>query len=469
MDPGSQAGMTIAFKYGTYSPMKNKPTEKSSLRKRAARYAKIGGRMSGVAVRGAGKRLLGIEIHKSSEAKQLAAALGGLKGPLMKIAQILGTIPDAVPEEYVRELRQLQSQAPSMGWPFVRRRMASELGADWQGQFQSFDQAASAAASLGQVHRAKTKSGADVACKLQYPDMQSAVDADLKQLALILKIYQKMHGGVLTDDVFAEISDRLREELDYVREAKNIALYQKMLAGEGGVHIPKTFANLSTGRLLTMQWMDGKPILDFKGASQKIRDQLAINMFRAWYVPFYRYGVIHGDPHLGNYSVRPDHSINLLDFGCIRIFKPEFVGGVIDLYLALRDRKPDLAVAAYKSWGFQKLNKDLIAVLNLWAEFLYGPILKDKPVSMRQNFGGKQGQKVASQVHAELKRIGGVAPPREFVFMDRAAVGLGSVFIHLDAEINWYRVFHELIQDFDVKKLAHAQAGVVIPSLGEGW
>ncbi len=443
----------------------SKRQEKSTILKRAKRYGAVGGKLSGVVAKAATQRLLGIAVDQSTEAKALRAALGGLKGPLLKIAQILGTIPDALPEQYVQELRQLQSNAPSMGWVFVKRRMQGELGPDWQTQFREFGQVAAHAASLGQVHRAITKTGDDVACKLQYPDMQSAVDADLQQLKIILGIYKNIHGGVDTADVYAEVTDRLREELDYTREAKHMALFAHMLRDEAMVHIPKFYPDLSTPRLLTMQWLDGKRVLDFKDAKQSVRDTIARNMFRAWYVPFYHYGVIHGDPHLGNYTLRDDLSVNLLDYGCVRVFPSTFVKGVLDLYLAIRDDKPDLAVAAYQAWGFKNLTKELIAVLNLWARFLYGPILQDKVVDIAEHNAGKAGQVVAQRVHAELKRIGGVRPPREFVFMDRAAVGLGSVFIHLRSKLNWHQMFGELNAQFDAQKLAKAQ-GAALKTVG---
>ena len=439
--------------------------ESSTILKRAKRYGAVGGKLSGVVAKAATQRLLGIAVDQSTEAAALRTALGGLKGPLLKIAQILGTIPDALPEQDVQELRQLQSNAPSMGWAFVKRRMQGELGSDWQNKFRAFGQVAAHAASLGQVHRATTKTGDDVACKLQYPDMQSAVDADLQQLKIILGIYKNIHGGVDTADVYAEVTDRLREELDYTREAKHMTLFAHMLRDEAMVHIPKFYPNLSTPRLLTMQWLDGKRVLDFKDAKQSVRDSIARNMFRAWYVPFYHYGVIHGDPHLGNYTLRDDLSVNLLDYGCVRIFPSHFVKGVLDLYLAIRDDKPDLAVSAYQAWGFKNLTKELIDVLNLWARFLYGPILQDKVVDIAEHNAGKAGQAVAQRVHAELKRIGGVRPPREFVFMDRAAVGLGSVFIHLRSKLNWHQMFGELNAQFDAQKLAKAQ-GVALKTVG---
>ena len=155
---------------------------------RAKRYAKVGKTVSSLALRLAGQRYLGIELDKTEHAEDLKYALGGLNGPLMKVAQILSTIPNVLPQEYADQLAELQSNAPAMSWAFVKRRMAGELGADWQSKFLKFDKEASAAASLGQVHKAAAKDGRLIACKLQYPDMKSAVEADLKQLKLIFSI-----------------------------------------------------------------------------------------------------------------------------------------------------------------------------------------------------------------------------------------------------------------------------------------
>jgi predicted unusual protein kinase regulating ubiquinone biosynthesis (AarF/ABC1/UbiB family) len=214
---------------------------------------------------------------------------------------------------------------------------------------------------------------------------------------------------------------------------------------------------LSSKRLLTMNWVEGRPLSDFTEAPAPVRNALAYNMFRAWYVPVYEYGVIHGDPHLGNYTARADHTINLLDFGCIRVFPPSFIKGVIDLYFALRDKRPELALEAYRVWGFTDLRKEVVDTLNIWARFVYAPLMRDKTQKIQEEDNTRYGAEVAGKVHAALRKIGGVKPPREFVLMDRAAIGLGSVFMRLRAEINWYRLFHELIQDFDVKALAKRQ------------
>ncbi|MGF1604972.1 MAG: ABC1 kinase family protein [Rhodothalassiaceae bacterium] len=426
---------------------------------RVARYARVSGTMSGLAARLAGNRFLGLKLDKSEHAVALAEALGNLKGPVMKVAQILSTIPDALPREYAQELAQLQAAAPSMGWAFVRRRMRQELGEGWQDRFQSFDREAAAAASLGQVHKAVSKDGQPLAVKLQYPDMGSAVEADLNQLDMVLGIFRRYDRSLDTRHIRDELATRLREELDYALEAKHITLYNYMLRETPQVHVPTLFADLSSARLLTMGWLDGRKLLDFKTADQETRNTLAINLFKAWYVPFHRYGVIHGDPHLGNYSARPDLSLNLLDFGCVRVFPARFVGGVIDLYKALRDGDRDLAVQAYEAWGFTGLTNELIETLNIWAAFLYSPLLEDKPrlINPAQS-PGQYGAETAAKVHKRLKELGPVTPPREFVFMDRAAIGLGGVFLHLQAEVNWYRLFQDLIEDYDTAALHARQA-----------
>jgi predicted unusual protein kinase regulating ubiquinone biosynthesis (AarF/ABC1/UbiB family) len=435
------------------------PKDKNTLQKRVKRYARVSTAMAGFGARAAGKHYLGIDVDRQKQAERLRAALGGLKGPLMKVAQILSTIPDAVPKEYAMELAQLQSDAPSMGWPFVRRRMAAELGADWEVKFKNFEHEASAAASLGQVHKATSRDGKNLACKLQYPDMPSTVEADLRQLKMVMAVFERYDRAVSTKQVQNEIADRLREELDYRREAKHIRLYQMMLKNVAGVHVPEVIDDLSTDRLLTMTWLDGEKLIDVAAKrGLKDRNAIAMNMFHAWYTPFYYYGVIHGDPHLGNYSVRKDNSINLLDYGCVRIFTPELVQGVITLYTALNDKKPELAVEAYKAWGFTKPSKALVETLNIWAQFIYAPLLEDKTRLIEETNTGLYGRETANKVHAELRKIGGVEVPREFVFMDRAAIGLGSVFLRLRAEINWYRMFNDLIAAFDVKQLAKQQA-----------
>ena len=427
---------------------------------RLKRYGQVSTKLPGLFMRLASGQYM--DVDRVRLAQDLRAALGDLKGPLMKVAQMLSTIPDALPMEYASELAQLQSNAPSMGWPFVKRRMQSELGADWQSRFKDFEKQACSAASLGQVHKATHLNGEALACKLQYPQMASVVEADLAQLRFIFKFYEKYDSAIQTSKILDEISDRLLEELDYEREAKHIALYAYMLKNQPQAHVPQAYSELSTSRLLTMSWQEGLPLRQIMDRSQECRNQIARQMFRAWYEPFYSYGVIHGDPHLGNYTFREDNSVNLMDFGCLRIFPAKFVGGVIHLYKALLTNDMDMAVEAYRSWGFENPSKELIEVLNGWARFLYGPVMDNRVRHIDETRKGIYGREVAAKVHEELRKIGGVTPPAEFVFMDRAAIGLGSVFLHLKAELNWYEEFQMLIQDFSPEKMQSQQQEAMI-------
>lgn len=441
-------------------------SEANRLTGRIRRYAKVSTGIGGVAAKFASQRFLGTTADPNVNAVALAAALGGLKGPLMKVAQMLATIPEALPQEYSDELAKLQSDAPAMGWPFVKRRMAAELGPKWQSRFGSFEHHAAASASLGQVHRATTKDGKSLACKLQYPDMESAVEADLNQLDLIFALHRRMDPAIDTRNLGVEIGSRLREELDYERERRHIRLYERMLAKTNSVKVPGVYDDLSTKRLLAMEWLDGEPVLDFKEATLKVRNRIARAMFKAWWHPFARYGVIHGDPHLGNYTVFRDDGevtgINLLDYGCVRIFPPSFVQGVIDLHAGLRDDDRDLVVHAYETWGFENLQTDIIDILNIWAQFIFGPLLDNRVRTVADGIKpGAYGRREAFQVHKALKEKGPVTLPREFVFMDRAAIGLGGVFLHLGAKLNFSKAFQDEIEDFSLAALTERQAAAL--------
>ena len=435
--------------------------EDNNLVSRVKRYSKVTTSMTSLATKFAGKKYLNFDLSDQKYAAQITEILGNLKGPLMKVAQLSATIPDLLPEEYARKLAELQSNAPPMSWVFVKRRMKAELGENWEKNFIDFDKDASFAASLGQVHKAKLNDNEIVACKLQYPDMSSAVIADLNQLKIIFKIYSSYNKSIQIREIYKEIEARLKEELDYKLEHRHLKIFEHMHKKNTFIKIPKVHKKLSTQRLLVMEYLDGKKLIEYKNSSQKVRNDLAKKLFMAWYFPFYKYGIIHGDPHLGNYSVNKDNNINLFDYGCVRIFPAKFVKGVIDLYFALKEKNNEKIKLAYKAWGFKDIDDKLMNVLNKWALFLYDPILKNEVRKIQDSDSGIYGAKIAGEVHKELRKYGGVKPPREFVFMDRAAVGLGSIFIHLKAEINWYKLFHELIEDFSLKNLEINQKNAI--------
>jgi predicted unusual protein kinase regulating ubiquinone biosynthesis (AarF/ABC1/UbiB family) len=430
---------------------------------RASRYARLGASAGAFAARMASNRMMGA---REGDAQALARSLGSLKGPLMKVAQMMATIPEALPAAYAEELMKLQSQAPPMGAAFVKRRMQAEFGPDWRQRFADFDLSPAAAASLGQVHRATNLAGLPLACKLQYPDMASIVEADLVQLDLLFSLHRRMGPAIDTREVAREIGARLREELDYLREAKLARLYQKMLAGRALVRVPRVFGELSSRRLLTMEWLEGEKLTDFESAPDAARNQIALGLFDAWWRPFSHFGVIHGDPHLGNYSVvatgegasRQVEAVNLFDYGCIRIFPAGFVGGVVELYRGLKAGEEARVVHAYEIWGFKDLSRETIAALNIWARFIYGPLVEDRVRTIADGVKpGEYGRREAFAVARALKAQGPLRVPREFVFMDRAAIGLGGAFLRLRAELNFHRLFEEAIEGFSVETVAARQ------------
>ncbi|HEY8697351.1 MAG TPA: AarF/ABC1/UbiB kinase family protein [Rhizomicrobium sp.] len=426
--------------------------------RRLSRFARVSAGLSGVAARGAARRLAGTDVISAANAADLTQVLGNLRGPVMKVAQFVATVPGVLPPEVAAPLLTLQTNAPPMGAAFVRRRMQAELGPDWEKKFKSFDREAAAAASLGQVHRAVAKDGAALACKLQYPDMGAAVQADVRQLKTVLSLQRGIDPTIDTREIGEEIAARLAEELDYIREAAHMRLYTLMLSDRPDIAVPEPVAALSTKRLLTMTWLEGTPILEAAKSHKKLRNAASVALFKAWWRPFARYGVIHGDPHLGNYTVRTDGGINLLDYGCVRAFAPGFVKGVIDLYRAIQAKDDALSAEAYRAWGFTKLSPELVEVLNLWARFIFTPLLDDRVRLVDDGVAAAEyGLKQANEVHAKLRALGGIKPPREFVFMDRAAIGLASALIRLGAELNFHRLFEEEIANFDVDALAKRQ------------
>lgn len=421
----------------------------SSLFLTLKRYAEVSGTLVGLASRVLADKKTSYTLDNDAYAETLKSALGHMKGPFMKIAQFLATIPDALPSEYATAFQDLQCFAPPMGGFFVRRRMQTELGEGWRHHFDAFNENPHFAASLGQVHYALYQ-GKPLALKLQYPNMDAIVDADLKQAALAIKAYHIFNQALDLDAVLIEIRDRLYEELDYNQEAHHAQLYQSFFQDRSDVRIPLIEDTLSTKRLLAMEWIDGVSILTWaETASQDERNAMGKVLFKAWYRPFYLRGMIHGDPHPGNYKVDSDGRLCILDFGCIRVFGDDFVDAVIDLYEGLKSHDNDRIKMAYQRWGFGEVSDVLMDIMTKWARLLYDPLLDDRirPIQEPTEKGNLKGWQVATEVHRQLDAAGGVKVPREFVFMDRAAVGIGSVLMRLGCSLNWHELFEEILKE----------------------
>ena len=437
-----------------------KDPERNRLSARLSRTATLGANLSGAAATYGAARLFGGDNADAQIAAAIKLALGRSKGPAMKVAQMLASIPDLLPPEYAREMGSLMANAPAMGWPFVQRRMRAELGPDWEQKFGSFEKTAAAAASLGQVHRATAKDGTPLACKLQYPEMASAVESDISQLQTVLGMVKRVGKGVDPSEIGKELAERLREELDYERERKHIRLFAHMLRDVDGVAFPTPVEELSTKRLLTMHWLEGRPLKSFLDAPLETRNRIATLLFRAWWRPVGQYGIIHGDPHLGNYTLAGDaERLNLLDFGCVRIFPPRFIEGVIKLRSGLEHDDRALIEEAYTLWGFTPLRAEIIDTLNIWARFLYAPLLDRRVRAVSAGIDpGDYGRKEIYAMKQKLFTYEAVTVPREFVFLDRAVIGLGAAFLHLKAELNFAELFDECIAGFSTEAVGARQS-----------
>lgn len=375
----------------------------------------------------------------------IANRLGSLRGPLMKVGQLLAMVPDLLPEPYAKALGSLQSQAPPMGGLFVKRRMKSELGPNWEQNFQFFDLEPFAAASIGQVHHAISFDNKKLACKLQYPNMQGIIEADLTQFRFFLALYEHKGGALKTGQFLKETEHHLYEEIDYKKEAQNISLFQNIFKNHGEISLPTIVPSLSTERLLTMSYLNGLTLKDFCEKPAYSRNEAAQNLFFAWYYPLYTHGYLHGDPHPGNYLFSEEGNISLLDFGCVRRFSPGFLNGIKLLYEALKTNKEDLLIEAYTQWGFSHLTKELIEILTLWARFLYSPLLEDRIRPISETETGHQGREIVKTILTKLKDYGKVELPREFILMDRVTVGMGAAFMRLHAQINWHQAFESIL------------------------
>ena len=440
----------------------DKILDKDNFSKRLNRYFQVTSQVGGIVTRIGANKYLGLNTDQKKNAHNLQEKFGQAKGPFMKIAQLLAMIPDAIPRDYANQLMKLQTNAPPMGEYFVRRRMKNELGENWKKKFINFNETSSFAASFGQVHKAKLNNGQLVACKIQYPDMLSTVKADLVQLKVVLNLFEKFNKVIKTSKIHSEIKERLFEEIDYIKEAQNINIFNRIFKNETKINIPNIFSKYTTSKLITMSWLDGRSIHHlFTSSNNKLKEKVATNIFNAWYKPFYSFAIIHGDPHFGNYTFTKNGNINLFDFGCIRIFPVNFVKAVIDLYYALEKKDIDLAVEAYKTWGFKKINKELIKILNLWASYIYGPLLENKKRFIQGDGKKGYGFEIANEVYKKLKKIGGVEPPKEFVFIDRAAIGMGSLFMKLNVRLNWYELFNNLIKDFELNHIKKKQEEIL--------
>ncbi len=362
----------------------------------------------------------------SKMADQIVDTLGELKGAVMKVGQIASQTQDFLPKEFSDALQKLQKEAPPMAFSVIRQQIENELGAGPDELFADFDPEPYAAASIGQVHRAKTFEGQDVIVKVQYPGVDKSVNSDLKQLKLTLKL-----GGLLklpkdsVDQLFNEIRERLNEELDYENEARNIKDFVDFHQGDSGLIIPTVVASLSSRRVLTMECVEGDHINDITEDrySQETINLIGQRLFRTMADQLFKFQAIHGDPHAGNFAFRPDGTVIMYDFGCVKRLKPEIidaykkalVAGLHEDYDALDRYLIDLGVRVE---GKPSVEEDYYA---MWRDIFIIPFAdRDQYYDFTH---ANLHKKVASKASTVFKYMESFRPPVESIFIDRMIAG----------------------------------------------
>ncbi len=396
-------------------------------------------------------RRLGAADEDVHTATALAELLGRLRGPVTKFGQILATLPIDLPEELAEALAALHAHAPPMGRLFVARRMRHALGADWRRHFAQFEETPLFAASFGQLHRARLEDGRMVAVKLQYPDMESVLAADLRNLRLVAPILRRI-TGIDPTAVIAEMADRFAEELDYEKEAANMEDWRRVLACHlpaERLATPRPIAALTRRRVLVMTWVEGTHLIPVAPRlPQRLRDRIAADLLRAWYVPFFAAGLLHGDPHPGNILWQEQGAgggrLGLVDFGCLRRYERREVAAVRALERAVRLQDRELLKAALAGIGFPELDARRMEALRPWLEWLFAPFAEPgmRPFLPADRLAAAETR--LAQLRQRLKAAGGIRLPRAFLLLHRSAVVLGSVITRLDARGDWQALWEDI-------------------------
>lgn len=419
---------------------------------RGKRFFKLAGMTASVATKYAGSRIKG--VFQSREARdearsesnramgeRIARTLGELKGAAMKIGQMASIGADVLPRELADALKVLQKEAPPVSFDVISDMIEQELGSPPEMLFQHFERKPFASASIGQVHRARTDDGREVVVKVQYPGVDGSVDSDLSHLKLalrasgLLKLDKRAMSGL-----FDEIRDRLHEELDYCNEADNVRFFQAHHKDHPFIVIPDVIGERSAQRVLTLAWEPGDTIhdLDERGYDQQARDKIGENLFRICLSQIFDLKAIHADPNPANFAFRPDGTVVMYDFGCVKRLEPEIVeayaltirSGILEDYdnverglLGLGARNPDGPPIDHDYY-------------RMWRDIILQPFLQQRPFDYGK---ARVHEAIVKQVPSLLKRLDSFMPPVEAVFIDRVVGGhygnlrkIGSVGHFLD-------------------------------------
>lgn len=422
--------------------------------RRNSRLARLGARI-GLAHAGTSARKLFASAERKEQlsreremksAQQVADELGNMKGALMKLGQMASYLDDGLPEPLRLALSQLQSNAPPMSIELVHQEITRELGKTVDELFVEFDDEPIAAASIGQVHRAilRTPEGERaVAVKVQYPGVAEAIDADLRTADLLGTLLAFGFKSLNPEDMVAEIKDRLREELDYKKEAENQQLFADFYKGHPFIHVPEVLHNYSTSRILVSELVSGSTFAEVLTWPQEQRDAAGEAIFRFVFRSLYRFRAFNGDPHPGNYIFHKDGKVSFLDFGLIKHFTVDEMNMFQSMVkAAVLDNDMETYRRVIEDAGmFQKDAPFSTEEAGDYFAHFYEPVRESKEMTWTTGYA-------TSIVRHTFDRTSAIAQyatvPRSFVFIQRINLGLYALLGQLGASGNFRRISEEL-------------------------
>ena len=381
-------------------------------------------------------------------AQQLVDMLGEMKGAAMKLGQLASFYEFAAPGDYLATykdaLTMLQNSAPPMDPEASKQVIKEEFGRSVEEVFDDFEEDPVAAASIGQVHRAWLKTGEEVAVKVQYPGVDKAIHSDLKNLSAMTKLSVAIAPNLDPKEVTQEVRDRVLEELDYRREATNQARFARLFDNHPYIVVPKVYKEYCRTRVITQEFVHGKPFMSALEWPQEERDRLAEVLFRFFYGSLNRFLLFSADPHPGNYLVLEDGKVAFLDYGLVRAIDPGTLHLLIEICLAMIEEDKERGRVALEGLGI--LNPRTPEVEAVWEhlKMMNGPVLEDRPVqidpAMVQEIA-RAGFDPSSAAFQTLRKVG---IPGVMITFNRMSFGVGSLLARLEATHNWQAIIWEM-------------------------
>ena len=427
---------------------------------RLARSARIGALVAGQGARAAGGRLTdrgrGEDARRDAQsrryariAEEVVEQLGRMKGAAMKFGQVLSTIdlPNLEPEDRERlktKLAELRDDAPRVSFKDMEKVMRQEWGQAPSKVLAELDPEAAAAASIGQVYRARTVDGTDVAVKVQYPGIAEAVDADLRAARALVPLVKRLSPGLNGKALVGELRERISEELDYELEAANGRRVARAWRDHPHVLVPAVDTSLSTRRVLVTTWADGIGFGGMKALADADRDRLGETIFRFFFASAREHGVALGDPHPGNFLAAPDGRLVALDFGLVRELPRGYMEREADIYRALTDEDPAALSAAFRELGYLRGDVDdelLLHYLRLTGAWMWE---REQPFRLSGDYAVELARDAMDLGPEWLRMVRSFDVPPEALLLRRMENLLFSVLCDLRAAADWHALGDEL-------------------------